>query len=408
MRKCLLVGIMAAIVLFTGCPSTGLNSANIYIQQGEYEKAKEQVQTHIATYPNDFLGYCVLGKAEIGLYNWIPASDAFRKAYALDSAKTLTWLMSDAENKPVYWQAFYNAAINRIAAKQLDEALSDIWFAKQLDPGNVDQFILEGNIYAEKGDKTAARKTYERIVGIEPDNPEAYFYIGDVLFQKQAYDSSLQYFTNATRYFEKKYEQLKKALFQNVEFDAGLAQEMITLFNEKKNDELDQLLKVKLGLDQGLATSRKNVERFAKTNDGLLRSHYYTGMAHYYLKEDTLAVKELEAALTYSPNDINALFFAGELLLRSEQYDAARAHFETVTSIKPDDFAAWFYVGVCYAQTKKFQKAIEIYEQKALPLQPENIDLLNNLAYAHREAGNNKKALEYLMKVDKLQKKEKP
>jgi tetratricopeptide (TPR) repeat protein len=115
-------------------------------------------------------------------------------------------------------------------------------------------------------------------------------------------------------------------------------------------------------------------------------------------------MKYLSAAIDLMPNDPDVLYFAGELLIRSSRWSDARSFWERLAAIKPQDFAAWFYIGLCYSQEKNYKKAIEIYEEKAMPLQPKNTDLLTNLAYAYRENGNNKKALEYLQKVEQIQK----
>ncbi len=72
--------------------------------------------------------------------------------------------------------------------------------------------------------------------------------------------------------------------------------------------------------------------------------------------------------------------------------------------MKDDDLFAWFYIAVSQTQLKKFKEAIDIYEGKVLVIDPKNIDAMTNLAYCYREIGNNKKALEYLMKADQLQK----
>jgi tetratricopeptide (TPR) repeat protein len=55
-------------------------------------------------------------------------------------------------------------------------------------------------------------------------------------------------------------------------------------------------------------------------------------------------------------------------------------------------------------QKKEYQRAVDIYENKVLALEPKNIDAMTNLAYVYREMGNTKKALEWLTKAEKLQK----
>ncbi len=82
----------------------------------------------------------------------------------------------------------------------------------------------------------------------------------------------------------------------------------------------------------------------------------------------------------------------------------AIGYFDQITKVQEDDVYAWFYLGVCYTQKKQYQMAVDVYENKVLNLDPQNIDAMTNLAYVYREMGNNKKALEWLTKAEKLQK----
>ena len=86
------------------------------------------------------------------------------------------------------------------------------------------------------------------------------------------------------------------------------------------------------------------------------------------------------------------------------KFDEAIGYFAKITELKEDDVYAWFYLGVSYTQKKEYQKAVDMYENKVLMLDPENLDAMTNLAYVYREMGNNKKALEWLTKAEKLQK----
>ncbi|NOR17762.1 tetratricopeptide repeat protein, partial [candidate division WOR-3 bacterium] len=103
------------------------------------------------------------------------------------------------------------------------------------------------------------------------------------------------------------------------------------------------------------------------------------------------------------PDDLDALYFTGEIYIKSKKYPDAIRYFEKATQLKEDDINAWFYLGVCYTQLKKYKKAIDIYENKVLQFSPENIDAMTNLAFIYSETGNSEKALEYLKKVEQLQ-----
>ena len=402
MKKLIFLGI---VFLFIACPPTAKNAARIYIQQGEYEAAKEQILGALEKTPNDYEYYMLLAKVEIGLANWTAASDAFLRGVAIDSAKTVNWLLSDKQNVPVYWQAFYNAAVALMSEKRYDEALKSLRFCEILDPDNVSQYILEGGIYGEIGEKEKANASYASALSVDPENPGAYFLIGKAIFEKGLYDSSIVNLKEAVKYFTLKYDRTTKVLFQNLpKIEEELAWKIIRLWSEKEEEKLDELVKVRLGFDGGLNAQRHTIEQLYKTAEGLARAYYYIGMAYYNLKDEQLALDNLMQSLDLKGDDVDALYYVGEISLKQKKYDEAIGYFAKITKIKEDDMYAWFYLGVSYTQKKDYQKAVDVYENKVLVYDPANIDAMINLAYVYREMGNNKKALEWLTKAEKLQK----
>lgn len=400
-----LIVLALIVIFFIGCPSAPKNSARIYIEQQDYERAKEQIYVGLRDNPNDYELYVLLAKAEIGLTRWSEASKAFEDGIAIDSVKTINWLLGDTKNVSAYRQAFYNAALTERVDKKYEQALMNLGYAKILDPEDVSTYILEGGLYSELGDSKMAHQAYAHALSIDPENPDGYYLVGKEYYDRGMYDSSVVKFEKAIEYFKIRHERDGKILFQNLpEVDKDLARRINSLWVAKKNDELDELIKVKLGIDAGLTAMKSRVEKFYKTSEGLARSYYWLGIAYYNLKNDTVAFENLQKSLEVLPDDIDALFYAGEILIKMKKYNDALDYFGKITQLKEDDTYAWFYTAVCHSQLKDFKKAIDIYENRVLELDPENIDALTNLAYCYRELGNNKKALEYLMKVEELQK----
>jgi tetratricopeptide (TPR) repeat protein len=402
MKKIIFLGI---VFLFVACPPTAKNAARIYIQQGEYEAAKAQILAGLEKAPNDYEYYGLLAKVEMGMANWLAASDAFLRGIAVDSAKTVDMLISDKQNVAVYWQALYNAAISWMDGKKYDRALQNLAYCEIIDPANVNQYILEGGIYSELGEGAKANAAYAKALNIDPENPEAYFLIGKAIFEKGAHDSALVNFKEAEKYFLQKYERTARVIFQNLPaVDNAVIKEILELWGKKDEDALDQLVKVQLGFDEGLNAQRRTLEQFYKIADGLSRTYYYAGLANYNLQRDDMALQDFQKSLDLKGDDIDALYYAGEIYLKQKKYDESIARFKRITEIQPNDTYAWFYLGVNHTQKKDYQKAVDIYENKVLAIEPENIDAMTNLAYVYREMGNNKKALEWLTKAEKLQK----
>jgi tetratricopeptide (TPR) repeat protein len=339
MKKLIFLGI---VFLFMACPPTAKNAARIYIQQGEYEAAKEQILAGMQSAPNDYEYYVLLAKVEIGLANWTAASDAFLRGVAIDSIQTVNWLLNDKQNVPVYWQAFYNAAIALMSEKRYEDALKSLAFCEILESTNVSQYILEGGIYWEIGEKDKANASYVKALNVDPENPEAYFLIGKAIFEKGQYDSSIVNFEESVKYFRMKYDRTNKVLFQNLpKVDEELAWEIIRLWGEKKEEELDELVRVRLGFDGGLPVQRHTIEQLYKTAEGLARAYYYIGIAYYNLKNDELAMDNLVQSIDLKGDDVDALYYAGEISIKQKNYDAAIGYFDKITKIKEDDVYAW-------------------------------------------------------------------
>jgi tetratricopeptide (TPR) repeat protein len=400
MKKLLLLAL--GVLFFVGCPATWENSAKIYMQKGMYEEAKAQAMIGTQQIPTPYRAYCLLAQAELGLGNSLAATKAFRDGMKVDSTLTMQWIINDKNNTSLYWQTFYNSAVAETGEKKYNDALANLEICILIDPNNVNEYVLDGLIYGELGNKEAAGAAYKKALEIDPQNPEPYFRIGMSYFEKKLYDTSLVYFEKAVKQYSVGYENSKKVVFQNVPFDKGVGLKIYSLSSAKKNDELDQLIKKILGFDNGLAGQSRNIEKFVKAADGLSRAYYFTGITYYNEQKDTIALNNLTASLDLNGEDIDALFFSGEILVKFQKWTEAKERFEKVTSIKDDDVVAWFYIGVCYMQLKDYKKAISVYEDKVLKYDPKNLDALTNLAISYRELGDTKKAMEYLQKKEQI------
>ena len=382
-----------------------LNTARIaFYNERNFERAKKACLDGIAQGQEHYELYAILGGSEIGLGNWQNASDALIKAFAIDSLKTIEWMSEKGGGVQYYYQTFFFSARELFDVENYEGVLKYLRYAQLIDPGDVGIYILRGATFSKIDSTESAKREYEKALAIDPENPDVHFLIGKSLFETEAFDSSLNYFGDAIKYYEVTYSRKALILFQNLsEVKKELVQKMVQLWAEQKAEELNQLLKTDLGFDEGLDVHQQTVEVFYKAATDLARSHYLMGMAYYYLGKDSLSLSHLQRSLEFNPIDIDALYFTGELLVKFQAYADAVEYLRKLTELKSDDLYAWFYLGVCYTQLKDYKKAVDVYENKVLKLDPEYIDAMTNLAFIYSELGDKEKSLEYLRRINELQ-----
>jgi tetratricopeptide (TPR) repeat protein len=407
MRKSALVLIVLGVYFVQADVFTALNTARIaYFSEKDYERAKKACLQGIELAPDNYELYAILGGSEMGLGSWQAAAKAFEKAFIADTLNTIEWIVEQAEGEKYYYQAFYFYARELFAQNEYASVLRYLNYDTLLGIEDINVHVLKGAALYELERFDEANDEYERVLDLDPTNPDYNYLIGKSLFDSEDFEGCLRYFADAVRYYEIKYDRLGKVIFQNlIQIDSSLAQEIVVLWVAGETAELNGLLVEELGFSEGLEVQRANIEQFTTVADNLGRSHYFYGIAYYNLKNDTLALGNIVSSVYYKPNDPDALYFAGEINVRLNKFSDAIPYLERLTSRCPDDKYAWFYLGVSYTETKQYEKAINVYENKILKLDPENVDVMNNLAYVYRENGDNEKALYWLIRAEETQKK---
>jgi tetratricopeptide (TPR) repeat protein len=405
MRRIIVVAVCCFSLSFS---FVHLNTARIaYFQENDFERAKKACIAGIDAGENNFELYAILSGSEIGLGNWHNASEALISALGLDSTETFDWVIEKGGGVQYFYQAFYFAARESFDEGQYDGALTYLDYAQVLDPTDIRTYLLRGAILYKLDKWEEAQSQYQRVIEQDPENPDIHFLIGRALFESKQFDGSLIYFDNAAQYYTPKYNRIVMVVFQNVpDVDMTVSHKIMESWAAQQLNELDRLIRENLLYEGGLDAQRGVIEQYYTIADNLAQSYYFSGMSDYYLKHDSLALEKLLTSLDFNPNDLDALYFTGEILAKFAQYHEAVEYFERATELKKNDVYAWFYLGVCYTQLKQYEKAINAYENNVLVLDPENINAMTNLAYVYSEIGNTDKSLEYLTRARELQEQE--
>jgi tetratricopeptide (TPR) repeat protein len=409
MRKTILTLVFLAACLLQADVFRFLNTARIaYFNEKDYGRAIKACLEGLEMEASNVELLAILAGSEMGLGNWAASADAFIRAFDADTSTTLDWIDKQPEGRKYYFQAFYFSARELFERQMFTETLIRLNYDKAFGIDDINVHILRGATLYKLERFDEANSEYLRVLSLDPQNPDVNFLIAKSLFDNEDYDGCLSYFGTAVKYYTVKYERLGRVLFQNLlEIDSRLAQSIVIMWLNGQTEELNRLLIDTLGCVEGLAVHGATIEQFATASADLGRSYYYYSMAYYNLQNDTLALEYMLRSARYQPNDLDALYFAGEMNVRNGRYSDAVPYLERLAELSPDDKYAWFYLGVCYTETEQYAKAIDAYENHVLQLDPDNFDVMNNLAYVYREMGNNDAALQWLIRAEELQKKNK-
>lgn len=408
MRRSLFCVFILATCFLWADVFTELNTARIaYFNEQNYERARAACLRGIKLAPDHLELHVILGGSEMGLANWQAAALAFEKAFVIDTSNAIEWIVKQKEGVTYYFQAFYFYARELFEQAKYAEAIHYLNYDQLFDIDDINVHILKGAILCKLERFDESNDEYMKVLKLAPDDPDVNFLVGKAYFDGGDFEGCQTYFSKAIRYYKMKYDRLGRIIFQNIfKVDSVLAQQVVVLWLRGERDKLDQMFKDTLGFSEGLAVQEANVEKFVRVAGDLGRVYYYSGIAQYNSKNDTLALEDMMHSVRYNPDDLDALYYTGEISVKLQKYDAAIPYLERLTGLSPEDKYALFYLGVCYTETGQYEKAIDIYEGRILKIDPDNVDVMNNLAYVYREMGNSDKALYWLLRIEEMQKKD--
>ena len=97
------------------------------------------------------------------------------------------------------------------------------------------------------------------------------------------------------------------------------------------------------------------------------------------------ALRDLDFA--QAPENHSPAYQDGMIALRDSNYEQAAGHFQQAAASKPDDMWALYYFGLCLINLKRFDEAVNAYQQ-ALTLQPKVAPVHYQLAKIYLAMGD--------------------
>ena len=242
--------------------------------------------------------------------------------------------------------------------------------AEKYDPKNPDIYIVHGDAYLVANDGNNANVMYNKAKDLDPKSPKAIMRTGNLWYRNKAYLVALEYYQQATKVdstFAPVYRELAKLYSLARQYDQSIV--AYKKFLELSSNNISAKIRY-----AGVLMSAKQYELAVV-------------LINEILKEDS-SRNDLNRALAYAYYETG--FFDKGLVSIKKFFSRT----------KPDKILTsdWVYYGKLLVKTKQDSLAIEKFKT-ALILEPENLDIMSEMANAYSRMKNFPLAAEYYEKV---------
>jgi tetratricopeptide (TPR) repeat protein len=323
--------------------------ARLQASQGHIDKAEKLVNEVLKDYPKDMDATEIRGIIALNKKDGLTAVTSFR-LLAQDRPKSPeVWLLLAKANllnkeeglakdnakkaleiKPDFLDArkfLYGLFLN---AKDYDGAIATIQGYLRLNSKDIGNLVALGEVYALKGDDAKARATFQKIIDLEPKNPQGYFQMARLGIKTKKLDEALKY--------------ANKALQEAPDFLPALQLEVGILLDQK------QLEKALAAVRQTLARSPKNPQL-----------HQMLGELLLIQKQPQAAIVPLEEALTLNPRQVSALQLLALAYQQMPNADQARQQLEAKVADPKTSPIFSLVLATLYERQQQFDQAINLY-----------------------------------------------
>jgi len=357
-------------------------NANAYVNRGlfhnhrkEWDLAIQDLNEGIRLSPINTVAYYQRGLS-------FRSKGIFPQAIA-DFDQVLTLLPDDHD-------AHLQRGASLMDAKRFKEAIRDFSDALRLTPENVATLVMRGRCYFFIEDFDHAIEDINEAIRLEPGRANFWMHRGAFVVNrsfkrdtKSDLDQAIADYNEAVRL-----DSHDPLIYMN---------RAVAYYNQKKFGlaALDAIASDELNPRQIPVDHMKDIANLSKqaadrilvgrndenTNDLLFATACFDrGVAHYLLKRDEAALKDLSDAILLDPGYSLSYAFRGRIHLKKKQWDAAVQDFGSAIHLKPDDATLWMARGEARAAKQEYVTACDDFRE-AIRLDPKLIR-----AFAHRGA----------------------
>ncbi|MDD4202124.1 MAG: tetratricopeptide repeat protein [Candidatus Omnitrophica bacterium] len=284
---------------------------------------------------------------------------------------------------------------------QTDKAIENL--QKQDLSRNVPALVVLGALYFKNGNFKKAISIYNDILKIDPFNIEALQGLARIYVKQKNIDKAYtlydQIISNNT---QETAVALSYAIFcleqNNLEKGFSLLEEISLTGQEKIYIVVGYLYLLYNKPEQAIQSLSKAIVK----NERNALCYYLLAVAHDLQGQDLLCYKSLRKALGYKQGFHEAYNYLGVKLLQSKNNLKEAEHlFKKAISLEPDNYNYLDNLGSVYLEQERFKEAKKIFE-RALLIE-KNVEGFDHLAESYYLLGQTKEAIKIWQKVIDLE-----
>ncbi|MFQ6112991.1 MAG: tetratricopeptide repeat protein, partial [bacterium] len=351
------------ILNLLGCQPKEVTSAKIYIQNDNWDKAIEQLETAVKTYPNNSEAHFLLGQAygKKGLYK------EMNKEFNTSLKISNKFAQEINAEREVYWIENYNAGIKAADNEDFQKAEAFIISAIVINPSKYEAHRKLAIIYQQTNEVEKALAIYNKLLEKNPNDLELLLSAGDLYYQQQ------------------KFEEVVAILSRVLEMEP---------------QNRDALLNLALSYDSlGKPNEATKLYQQAVEANPLDKDLIFLfGVHHYKLKNYKQAIRLFQQVLELSPDDFEATSNIGNAYLSIAESE--RQKLKNV-SFNSNIYSAEQIQRIKNNAISNYKKAVP-YLERALEIEPDHPNLWRNLGVAYINSGEKEKGEQAFLKSEEL------
>ncbi|MCW8803315.1 MAG: tetratricopeptide repeat protein [Ignavibacteriaceae bacterium] len=382
--KLFLLGMLILGIMFLGfqCASTELTSAKLYIQQKNWDKAIETLNTEVTKNPQSDEGYFLLGTVYSEQDNIDKMIESFDKSLAISNK----FEKNIEEYKAFQWANNFNRGVSLFQRgnKVTDKDSSKMYFDMAIE-------------------------AYKNAIELEPDSAETYRNLAFVYLTTQQAEESIEPLNKLIEI-----EQAEEGYQYLGEVYYTLGINMMSDFNFSKNAQ--DSIKAMDYYDKAIVTLEEGLQKYPENSEmQVARTSAYIGAGRI---DEAIASSKL--LVEKKPDDKIYRYNYGVLLLNSEKYAEAETQLKEALKIDPEYENAIYNLGVTYVKwgtainkeaeqqgvisedyKKKYEAALP-YMEKVVEKDQTNVAIWELLGKVYSVLGMQEDAANAFKKADEL------